>query len=329
MRRRHGVDRVGADQLLDIKHVAVVLVLGAGRGPQQPLRFCTLGRELVPARAGKQPLVFLIGELGVGDRDLALQRGQPFFFGRVVRSRDLFVELLVDRAVDAADEKAGDARDMGGIAALGDVFFEAGEIGLGDLDVDLLREQQRDVDADAFADQVLDRGQAFGRRRHLDHQVLAVDVLPEPLGFGDRALGIHRQIGRHFQTDKAVMPFELVVDRAQHVGGMLDVLDRKMLEQFGNRTVALFQRLADRGVIFVRTADRLLEDRRVRRDALDAVGIDQLFQVALGDEAAGEKIQPDCLAVVFECFDGIHDACFCRSGRFFGVWARGGGKLIW
>ena len=32
--RRHGVDGVGADQLLDIKHVAVIFILGAGRGPQ-------------------------------------------------------------------------------------------------------------------------------------------------------------------------------------------------------------------------------------------------------------------------------------------------------
>ena len=97
-RRRHGVDGVGADQLLDIEHVAVVLVLGAGGGPQQPLRLCALGRELVPARAGKQALVILIGELGVGDRDLALQRGQPFLLAGIVGFRDLLVELLVDRA---------------------------------------------------------------------------------------------------------------------------------------------------------------------------------------------------------------------------------------
>jgi len=71
--------------------------------------------------------------------------------------------------------------------------------------------------------------------------------------------------------------------------------------------------MADRAVIFVRTADRLLEDRRIGRDALDAVGIDQLFQVAFGDEAAGQEIQPDRLAVLFEFFDGIHDALFCSS----------------
>src|ERR1700744_2052456 len=101
---------------------------------------------------------------------------------------------------------------------------------------------------------------------------------------------------------------------------MLDVLDREVFEQFSHRPGAALQRLADRGVIFVRAADRLLEDRRVRRNALDAVAVDQLFQVALGDEAAGEEIQPDRLAVAFEGFDGIHDACFYPewSGSAFG-----------
>ena len=35
---RHGIDGVRADQLFDIEHVAIGLVLGAGRSPEQPLR---------------------------------------------------------------------------------------------------------------------------------------------------------------------------------------------------------------------------------------------------------------------------------------------------
>jgi hypothetical protein len=83
--------------------------------------------------------------------------------------------------------------------------------------------------------------------------------------------------------------------------------------------------MADRAIIFVRTADRLLENRRIRGHALDAIGIDQLFQVAFGDEAAGEEIQPDRLAVVFECFDGIHDALLL----FERVWYRLDRNLFW
>src|SRR6202022_1924269 len=110
----------------------------------------------------------------------------------------------------------------------------------------------------------------------------------------------------------------MIIDRAQHIRRMLDILDRELLEQLGDWAIAAFQRLGDGAVIFVRTADRFLEDRRIGRDALDAVGIDQLFQVAPGDEAAGQEIQPDRLAVFFERFDGIHDALFCSSGSIFG-----------
>ena len=311
--RRHGVDGVGADQFLDIQHIAVVLVLGAGGRPQQTLRLGALGRELLPAGACEQPLVVLIGQLGVGDGDLALQRAQPLLLAGVIGPRDLVVELLVDRGIDAADEERGDAGDRRGIAALGDVFFEARDIGLRHLAIDLLREQQRDVDADAFADQMFDRRQPFRRGRHLHHQVLPLDVLPEPFGFRDGPLGVHRQIGRDLEADETVIAVQAVVNRAQHVGGVLDVLDGDRLEQVGDGAVARLQRLTDRAVILVRTADRLFEDRGVRRHALDAVGIDQRLEVALGDEAAGEEVQPDRLAMVFECFDGIHGACSVRS----------------
>ena len=68
-RRRHGVDRVAADQLLDIEHVAIGLVLGAGARPQQALRPRALGaRAPASARSATMRLIALIGELGVGDR---------------------------------------------------------------------------------------------------------------------------------------------------------------------------------------------------------------------------------------------------------------------
>ena len=86
----------------------------------------------------------------------------------------------------------------------------------------------------------------------------------------------------------------------------------------------VLQRLADGAVIFVRTADRLLENRRIGGDALHAVGVDQLLEVALGDEAAGQKIQPDRLAVRFECFDRIHDALCSILGFQHLFWREAG-----
>ncbi len=101
----------------------MVLVFVAGGSPQQLLRFCSFGCELVPAGSGEQSLVILIGHLRVRDCDLALQRTQPFLLAGVVGLGDLFVELLVDGRVDAADEERGDAGDMRGIADLDDVVL--------------------------------------------------------------------------------------------------------------------------------------------------------------------------------------------------------------
>ncbi len=145
-----------------------------------------------------------------------------------------------------------------------------------------------------------DRGNAFRGCRHLDHQIAAIDPAPQPLGLGNGALAVARQIGRYFQADKTVIAAGFVIDRLQHIGGVLDVFDRQRFIQFGHRLVALRQRHADRAVIFVRTADRLFKDRRVGGHSLDAVGFDQRLEIAVGDEAAGKEIQPDCLAVVFE-----------------------------
>ena len=95
------------------------------------------------------------------------------------------------------------------IAALRDQMFEPRQIGFDDLLIDLLREQQRDVDVDAFADELADRRQAGLRRRHLDHQVVAADRPPEPPRLGDRRLGVHRQIGRDFEADISVLALRL------------------------------------------------------------------------------------------------------------------------
>ncbi len=69
-----------------------------------------------------------------------------------------------------------------------------------------------------------------------------------------------------------------------------------------NRTevTTRFNRPADWGFIFIRTTDRFLEDRRVRRHTLDAIVIGQSLQVDLGDKIVGEEVEPDCLAMLFE-----------------------------
>src|SRR5260370_8710774 len=75
--------------------------------------------------------------------------------------------------MDAADEEAGHTGNLAHIAASRREFFHAVDEGGGDLFIHSLREQQRHVDVDAFADQLAKRGNALGCARYLDHHVFA------------------------------------------------------------------------------------------------------------------------------------------------------------
>src|SRR5439155_4728025 len=105
--RRHRVDGVGADQLLDVHRVAVALVLDRRRGPQAALRSRAGRPQGLPALAGEDLLEGLVGEARVGDGQAAAQ---------VVVPAEL-VEALVGLGVHARDEERGNARDLRGVAA--------------------------------------------------------------------------------------------------------------------------------------------------------------------------------------------------------------------
>ena len=245
-RDRHRIDGVGTDQFLDIEHVAIGLVLGAGRRPQEPLRLGATRGKRLPALASEQAQIALIGELGIGDRYRALQTAEPGLLVGVVGRCDFLVEQFVDCGVDAADEEARDTCYTGHVAALPGERFETRQISLDDLFVDLLREQQRDVDVDAVGDQIADRRQALGCRRHFDHEVRTIDRVPQALGFGDRGFGLLRQIGRDLDADKAVGAAAFLEHRKEHVGRLLDVLDRELFVNLAGRAVARLQQPPDR-----------------------------------------------------------------------------------
>ncbi len=192
---RHRVDRVGPGELLDVEDVAVVGVLGRGRRPQAALRARALRRQRLPVGAREDVLVGLVGQLRVGDRQLALE---------LVVTADV-VEALVDLGVDARHEEGGDRGDLGQVAAALGETLEAADVRLGDLAVALEREDQRHVDGDAGGDRLLDRGQALLRGRDLHEQVRAVDVLRQPLRLVGRALGVVGEVRVDLERDPAVL----------------------------------------------------------------------------------------------------------------------------
>ena len=160
---RHRVDRVRADELVDVGRVGVGRVLRGRRGPQRSLHPCAPRRRAPPSAgpgtcrrtAGRPP--------GPGPR-----RPVPRS-ARAALGADL-VEAAVDLGVDPRDEEAGHARDAAEVA-LG--RLEAGEVRLHHLGVAVEAEDQRDVDAAALGDHRLDRRDALGRAGDLHVQVRA------------------------------------------------------------------------------------------------------------------------------------------------------------
>ena len=304
---RHGVDGVAADQLLDVEHVGIGLVLGARGGPEQALRLGALLRQRLPLRLGEDPLVALVCELGVGDGDLALEGFQSRFLVGVVGLRDLGVQRLVHGNVDAADEEARHARDPGDVATLGGQILQTGHEGAGDLLVGILPEQQGDVDADPIRRERPDRRDAGGGGGHLDHQVVAGHRLMQAAGLLQGVLGAQGEIRRDFEADIAVGAVARLVDGAKHVRGRLDVGDGAALVEVDDPAVAAIHHCLQGAVILGRVADRLLEDRGVRGHPAQAVLIDEGLQPAIRDEAAGDEVEPHGLALFGEeCLERVH-----------------------
>src|SRR5258708_7620750 len=209
--RGNGVDGILANQFFDVKHIAILWILGAGAGPELALRLRALGCECLPPRAAEKFLILLVGEAGVGDSHLASNALQQSSLARVRASLEPLIYLAVNERVDAADEKAGHTRDVADVLALCRASFQCGKECFGNLFVRGLREKESDIDVDAVFESLSYCGTAFGCARDLDHDVRAIHGLPEAAGFRERGDVIETEKLRNFLADVTVarLPFRL------------------------------------------------------------------------------------------------------------------------
>src|SRR6202040_4428832 len=164
-------------------------ILGAGAGPEESLGLRALRGESLPARAAEEFLIFLVSELGVGDGDGAMETFEKSF-GIADGGLQQGVDLGIDEGVNAADEETGDAGDLVDGLALGGAGFKSGDKGFGNFFVGGLREEQGDVDVQAFFEKLADGGDAFRSGGDFDHDVGGVGGLSEGGGFPHGAPGI-------------------------------------------------------------------------------------------------------------------------------------------
>jgi len=119
----------------------------------------------------------LIGKLGVGDRDLA-QESARIRIGRWAIGHDALSQKPIDEHIDATEKEACDRGDALDRPTGFEPPFERSQVGLSHRFIARDREQQRDVDVDAFEQQLLDGRNACRSAGYLDEQVGPVNQCP-------------------------------------------------------------------------------------------------------------------------------------------------------
>src|SRR6185312_4461710 len=300
----------GADEGLYVQDVPEARILGARARPKETLHPSATSGQGLPARAAGELLPILIGELRVGDGHLADEAAQ---LGLVRAGARL--QNRIDENVQTTDEHAGNAGHAGQIPTTRGERFEAVHVRLHHLSTRGAREEERDVDVDSLADELSDRRDPLGRRRNLDHEVLAMDRAPEARRLVDGRLGVMREVRRDLHADVPVAAIGLVVDRTEDVSRLLNVLDGEpFVDRRRGLALVLFVTF-QRGPVVRAAGDRLFEDRRVRRDAADAVLPHQSRELAALKEMAPDVVEPDRLAVPRMKLLQIHERLLLPSSR--------------
>ena len=300
---RHGVDRLWPDQLLDIHHVAVIGVLGPRAGPEAALNTGAVPPQLGELRLVEDPLERLIGHLGVRDRRFSQQPLQPLALCRILGSGDFLFEQFVHGGVDAADEEARYRGDIHRLAIL-HAPLQPAEVGASDVLVHGDREEQGDVDVDPVDDALLDRRQAFLRGGNLDEDVGPPHPIEQIVGHRHGALRIVRHPWQDLDADVAVFVLGLLVDRFEHIGRHLDVLDDEAQHDLFVRPAAGNQFL-QRLVVVAAATDRLFEDGGVRGHADDSILRDHSLELTRRHQAPADVVEPDAGACLVELKQGV------------------------
>ena len=153
----------------------------------------------------------------------------------------------------------------------------------------------------------------FGGRRDLDHHVAPGDAFVES---PCRLLGARFVVGEagiDLDADEPVDSARLVVDRLEDLSGPGDVLEHHR-PVVGDRGVLVEGEDAELLVVVGGPLDRLLEDRRVRRQPADAL-VAKLDELARREIATTEVVEPRTLVeLLVQADQSVHGFMLRRGG---------------
>ena len=254
----------------------------AGAREQQPLRPRAGIHHPLLARRRQQLAIRLVRALGDGDAE-PVDEGRRHLGGH--------------RDIPPADENRRHRRHVR-IESRRDAPLDAAQIGIRRREILLAREQQRHVDRHARENRLFDRREPFLRPGDLDVEIAPPRLGVELAGGGERGLRVVREERRDFERHPPVDARRALEDRAEQVGRAREVFLRELEEERFAGFAFPAQR-ADLRVVGRASADRLIEDRRVRREPRHG----QLGISAGGagrEQVAGDVVEPEALAEIVE-----------------------------
>ena len=173
------------------------------------------GRQSPPPGRRQQTAVRFVRAFGDGDTQAIAQ---------------LLGYHAFDRHVPAADEQRCHGIHAR-IQAGRESSLDPPHVSLGRREVLLGGKQERHIDRHSGEDRGLNRGNALRRARDLDEQIGAVCSRVQLSCRLDRARGIVGEQGRHLQRHPPIDSTGAVVDRAEQIGGLGQILEGEVEEQ--------------------------------------------------------------------------------------------------
>ena len=173
-------------------------------------------REALRSVRVEEVAIRVVGALGDRDAELGVQLGAGTL-PATARSQRLMKTEATERT--------------SGLRPGGDAPLDAAHVGIRGGDIVLAREEQRHVDRHPREDGLLDGGQALARAGDLDEEVRPPRARVELLGLRDGARGVVGEERRDLERHEAVHAVGRVMDGAEEVGGLGQVLDGQLEEE--------------------------------------------------------------------------------------------------
>ena len=295
---RHRVDRVRGGEPDDVEQVGHLRVLRSRARPEEALRAGAPVQQPEPAVRGEKIAVGPVRPLRHRDPKTPPQRGR---------------HAVAHRRVPAADEERRDGGDVG-VQPRRHASLDPPDVRLRRGEVLLAREEERHVHRDAGEDRLLDRRHALAGPGDLDEQIRPLRPRMELLGRRHRPRRVVSERRRELERHPAVDAVRQLVDRAEEIGRLGQILERQVEEERLPRP-ARAQLLADGRVVLRAAADRVVKDGRVRGETGDRELLDVPAETSTPEETACDVVEPDALAGVVQPSCAVHVPSGAPSGE--------------